>query len=142
MGTTWAAERESVTESFDGYRPVLSEMDRHRFPEKARRAVELVMRQAAYRYGKGASEEEVWGIAGMLHDADYEKWPEDHPNRIVAWLRDRGEGRIAYAVSAHYTPCLTRARSIGRFSPATSSLEAGCTRRCARRTPSRTYKGC
>ena len=81
----------------------MSEMDRHRFPEKARRAVELVMRQAAYRYGKGASEEEVWGIAGMLHDADYEKWPEDHPNRIVAWLRDRGEGRIAYAVSAHYT---------------------------------------
>ena len=57
---------------------------------KHARAVELVMRQAAYRYGKGASEEEVWGIAGMLHDADYEKWSEDHPNRIVAWLRDRG----------------------------------------------------
>jgi predicted hydrolase (HD superfamily) len=67
------------------------------------RAVELVMRAAAHRYGDGAADEERWGIAGMLHDADYEKWPEEHPNRIVAWLRDRGENEIAHAVSAHYT---------------------------------------
>ena len=45
----------------------------------------------------------VWGIAGMLHDADYENWPEDHPRRIVAWLRERGEEEIAYAISGHYT---------------------------------------
>ena len=67
------------------------------------RAVELVMRAAAHRYGDGAADEERWGIAGMLHDADYEKWPEEHPNRIVAWLRDRGENEIAHAISAHYT---------------------------------------
>ena len=41
--------------------------------------------------------------AGILHDADYEQWPEDHPNRIVAWLRERGEDAIAHAISAHYT---------------------------------------
>lgn len=70
---------------------------------KHARAVELVMRKAAFRYGEGATEEEIWGVAGMLHDADYEKWPEDHPNRIVAWLRERGEDRLAYAISAHYT---------------------------------------
>lgn len=67
------------------------------------RAVELVMRAAAYRFGAGATDEEKWGMAGMLHDADYEKWPDDHPNRIVAWLRDSGESDIAHAVSAHYT---------------------------------------
>ena len=39
----------------------------------------------------------------MLHDADYEKWPEEHPNKIVAWLRDRGEEELAHAISAHYT---------------------------------------
>jgi predicted hydrolase (HD superfamily) len=39
----------------------------------------------------------------MLHDADYEQWPAEHPCRIVAWLRERGEDRIAYAISAHYT---------------------------------------
>jgi predicted hydrolase (HD superfamily) len=70
---------------------------------KHARAVELVMRNAAHRYGGGAPDEEAWGIAGMLHDADYEKWPEDHPNRIVAWLRERGEKAIAHAISAHYT---------------------------------------
>jgi len=70
---------------------------------KHARAVEIVMRRAAGRHGGGAEDEERWGIAGMLHDADYEQWPEDHPNRIVAWLRERGEEEIAHAVSAHYT---------------------------------------
>ncbi|MGH9869634.1 MAG: HD domain-containing protein [Candidatus Polarisedimenticolia bacterium] len=67
------------------------------------RAVEIVMRRAAHRYGAGAVDEERWGIAGMLHDADYEQWPEEHPRRIVAWLKDRGEEELAYAISAHYT---------------------------------------
>jgi predicted hydrolase (HD superfamily) len=70
---------------------------------KHARAVEIVMRAAAERYGDGEAEVERWGIAGMLHDADYERWPQDHPNRIVAWLREQGEEAIAHAVSAHYT---------------------------------------
>ncbi len=70
---------------------------------KHARAVEIVMRQAAHKYGVGAEEEETWAIAGMLHDADYEQWPEEHPNRSVAWLREKGEEEIAHAVSAHYT---------------------------------------
>jgi predicted hydrolase (HD superfamily) len=70
---------------------------------KHARAVEVVMRAAAHRYGSGAADEERFGIAGMLHDADYEAWPEEHPNRIVAWLREQGESEIAHAVSAHYT---------------------------------------
>lgn len=67
------------------------------------RALEAVMRQAALRYGGGAAEEERWRITGLLHDADYERWPSEHPKRIVAWLREQGEDEIAYAVSAHYT---------------------------------------
>src|SRR3954470_20454551 len=70
---------------------------------KHARAVDLVMREAAPRYGAGAADVERWGIAGMLHDADYEKWPEDHPKRIVAWLEEQGERGIAHAISAHYT---------------------------------------
>lgn len=67
------------------------------------RSVELVMRAAADRYGEGEADRERFGIAGLLHDADYETWPEEHPHRIVAWLRERGEEEIAHAVSAHYT---------------------------------------
>ena len=67
------------------------------------RAVELVMRAAAHRYGAGAEDEERWGLAGLLHDADYDRWPDEHPARIVAWLRQRGEPELAHAIAAHYT---------------------------------------
>jgi predicted hydrolase (HD superfamily) len=67
------------------------------------RAVEVVMRRAAHEYGRGEEDEEEWGMAGMLHDADYEKWPAEHPKRIVAWLEERGESAMAHAISAHYT---------------------------------------
>lgn len=64
------------------------------------RAVECVMRDFAERQGL---DPEPYGLAGLLHDADYESWPEAHPSRIVAWLRDRGEAELAHAISAHYT---------------------------------------
>lgn len=70
---------------------------------KHARAVEVVMRAAAGRYGAGAPDVELFGLAGMLHDADYEQWPQEHPRRIVAWLRERGEEALAHAISAHYT---------------------------------------
>lgn len=64
------------------------------------RTVELVMEA----YGKHFSEDpEEWAITGMLHDADYEAYPEEHPNRIVSMLREKGEEKIAHAISAHYT---------------------------------------
>ena len=66
------------------------------------RAVEIVMQAAASQYGGGA-DAEVWGITGLLHDADYEQWPDEHPQRIVDWLREQGEEEIAYAVSFHRT---------------------------------------
>jgi predicted hydrolase (HD superfamily) len=73
---------------------------------KHARAVELVMRAAAQRFGGGDADVEAFGLAGMLHDADYEQWPAEHPKRIVVWLRERPERDcepIAHAISAHYT---------------------------------------
>lgn len=64
------------------------------------RAVELVMRDLAAGLGEDV---ERFGLAGLLHDADYDTWPEEHPKRIVAWLREHGETGLAHAVSAHYT---------------------------------------
>ncbi len=64
------------------------------------RTVELVMEA----YGTHFNEDpEEWAITGMLHDADYEAYPEEHPNKIVAMLREKGEEKIAHAISAHYT---------------------------------------
>lgn len=64
------------------------------------RSVEIVLRAYAEKYGEDAEE---WGVAGLLHDADYQRWPEEHPQRIVDLLRERGEEKIAHAISAHYT---------------------------------------
>ena len=68
------------------------------------RAVEAAMRAAAHRYGNGVVDEPRWAITGLLHDADYDRWPDQHPRLIVAWLRDQGEPEIAQAVVAHYRP--------------------------------------
>ncbi|MCP4460394.1 MAG: HD domain-containing protein [Cytophagales bacterium] len=64
------------------------------------RSVELVMEAYAVKFNEDPNE---WAITGMLHDADYEKYAEEHPNRIVGLLRERGEDKIAHAISAHYT---------------------------------------
>lgn len=62
------------------------------------RMVEIAMRAAARAHG---GDEERFALAGLLHDADYEQWPGEHPNRIVALLRERGEEDLAQAVAAH-----------------------------------------
>ena len=64
------------------------------------RTVELVMEAYAEKFGE---DKEVWAVTGLLHDADYEAYPEKHPGIIVQKLRDMGEEKIAHAISAHYT---------------------------------------
>ena len=64
------------------------------------RTVELIMEAYAKKFDEDTEE---WAVTGMLHDADYEKYPEEHPNRIVSLLREKGEEKIAHAISAHYT---------------------------------------
>ncbi|MGC4022081.1 MAG: HD domain-containing protein [Cyclobacteriaceae bacterium] len=64
------------------------------------RTVELVMEAYATKLGEDV---ERWAIAGLLHDADYEAFPEKHPNVIVEKLNSIGEKEIAHAISAHYT---------------------------------------
>jgi putative nucleotidyltransferase with HDIG domain len=52
-------------------------------------AVEAAMRAHARRLGQ---DEEVWGLVGLLHDFDYERWPdaENHPFRGAEILESRG----------------------------------------------------
>ena len=64
------------------------------------RTVQLVMEAYADKFGENKTE---WGVAGLLHDADYEAYPEQHPQIIVEKLRALGEAKIAHAISAHYT---------------------------------------
>ncbi len=73
------------------------------------RTVELVMEAYAEKLGE---DKEAWAIAGMLHDADYEAHPDQHPQVIVEELRRLGEEKIAHAISSHYTRWNVPATSI------------------------------
>ena len=64
------------------------------------RTVELVMEALAIHLGEDS---EMFAITGMLHDADYEKYPDKHPNVIVEKLQEMGETEIAHAIAGHYT---------------------------------------
>ncbi len=52
-------------------------------------AVEAAMRAYARKSGE---DEEVWGLVGLIHDFDYERWPsaEDHPFRGAEILQQKG----------------------------------------------------
>jgi putative nucleotidyltransferase with HDIG domain len=52
-------------------------------------AVEVALRAYARKLGE---DEERWGLVGLLHDFDYERWPNppDHPLQGAAILRERG----------------------------------------------------
>jgi len=67
------------------------------------KAVEASMRRSAHRFGAGAEEELRWAITGLIHDADYDRWPETHPQLVIDWLEEQGEPEIARAVATHQT---------------------------------------
>ena len=68
-------------------------------------AVEACMRAYARKF---SADEELWGVVGLLHDFDYEKYPslEDHPYKGNEILKERGyaeEIRQAIMSHAEYT---------------------------------------
>lgn len=62
-------------------------------------AVEAAVRFYAERMG---GDPDVWGLAGLLHDLDWEKYPEEHPLRAVEELRGRDcPEEVLHAILAH-----------------------------------------
>ena len=68
-------------------------------------AVEACLRAYARKFG---DEEDKWGVVGLLHDFDYDRWPslDDHPYKGSEILKERGysdEVRNAILSHADYT---------------------------------------
>jgi putative nucleotidyltransferase with HDIG domain len=92
-------------------------------------AVEAAMRAYAGRFGQG---EEKWGIVGLLHDFDYERWPDppDHPLRGAAILAERGYPEdVIYAIKSHadYLPDCPRVSLLDKALYACDELAGFCT---------------
>jgi len=68
-------------------------------------AVEACMRACSKKHGDGSSDAEtLWGVIGLIHDFDYERWPslEDHPYRGNEILKQRGYPEvIRRAIMSH-----------------------------------------
>jgi putative nucleotidyltransferase with HDIG domain len=64
-------------------------------------SVEAAMRFYARKYGE---DEEIWAMTGLLHDCDYEEYPDlqEHTWVLAQWLNEDGyDERIIYAILAH-----------------------------------------
>ena len=63
--------------------------------------VEGVMRYYARELGY-ADEEEFWGLCGLLHDVDFEKYPEEHCKKAPELLKEiNAEEELIHAVCSH-----------------------------------------
>ncbi len=63
------------------------------------RAVESVMRRFARMFGE---DEEKWGVIGLLHDIDYEKYPDEHCKKAVEILEGEGVApEYIHAIVSH-----------------------------------------
>ena len=80
---------------------LLKEYNKYKFHLKHGLTVEGVMKYFAKELGYG-DEAEFWGIVGLLHDLDFEMFPEEHCIREQEIMRERGiDEKIIHATASH-----------------------------------------
>ena len=80
---------------------LLTEYNQDAFHLRHAQTVEGVMRYFARELGYG-DEEDFWGIVGLLHDLDFEQFPEQHCIQEQKIMRERGvDERIIHATASH-----------------------------------------
>src|SRR5436853_7204499 len=93
-----ASDREAAWE-------LLTEFTQSESLRKHALAVEACMRACARKWGNGVPDaEELWGVVGLIHDFDYERWPtpEEHPYKGNEILKERGySDEIRRAIMSH-----------------------------------------
>ena len=80
---------------------LLNEYNKDRFHLKHALTVEGVMRYFAEKLGYG-DEVDFWGIVGLLHDLDFEMYPESHCIKSQEITREKGlDERLIHATASH-----------------------------------------
>lgn len=84
-------------EAFD----LLKKYNKEEFHIRHAVTVEAVMRWYARESGYGA-DEEYWGIVGLLHDIDFEQFPDEHCQKAPKLLKKGGaSGELIHSVCSH-----------------------------------------
>ena len=98
-GTEQAAKQSSI--SREQAWELLQKYNKEPFHLQHALTVEGVMRWYAKELGY-AAEEDFWGITGLLHDIDFELYPEEHCKKAPELLREAGVSEdMIYAVCSH-----------------------------------------
>lgn len=80
---------------------LLTEYNQDEFHLQHAQTVENTMRYFARELGF-AGEEDFWGIVGLLHDLDFEKYPEEHCIKSQEIMKERGiDEKIIHATASH-----------------------------------------
>lgn len=80
---------------------LLKKYNQEKFHIQHALTVEGVMRWFANELGYG-EDAEYWGIVGLLHDIDFEQYPQEHCIKAPELLRNAGVGEdIIHAVCSH-----------------------------------------
>lgn len=80
---------------------LLTEYNQDEFHLQHAQTVENTMRYFARELGF-ADEEDFWGIVGLLHDLDFEKYPEEHCIKSQEIMKERGiDEKIIHATVSH-----------------------------------------
>lgn len=80
---------------------LLTEFNKDEFHLQHGQIVEKTMMYFAEKLGHG-DEKEFWGIVGLLHDLDFELYPEQHCVKSQEIMRERGiDERIIHATASH-----------------------------------------
>ncbi|MDD6655687.1 MAG: hydrolase [Lachnospiraceae bacterium] len=80
---------------------LLTEYNQEEFHLEHAQIVEKTMKYFANQLGY-QEEAEFWGIVGLLHDLDFERYPEEHCIKEQEIMRERGiDERIIHATASH-----------------------------------------
>lgn len=78
---------------------LLKKYNKEEFHIRHALTVEAVMRYFAKQYGYN---EEFWGLVGLLHDVDFEKYPEEHCKKAPDLLQEiDASEEMVHAICSH-----------------------------------------
>jgi predicted hydrolase (HD superfamily) len=67
-----------------------------------RQLAALMEAWARDKLGLPKDQVELWALTGLLHDADWDKWPDRHGQIIIAWLEERHyDPDLIHGIAAH-----------------------------------------